>query len=683
MSLVRSFMLSTKAGKQAWVEPVIEPGADRVRFTVKTGAGKPREGTVSRRGAICISCNTPVPLDYIRAEGQAKRMGAQLMAVVADGRGGRVHLPPIPEHEAIAAQAKPEWEPDTELIPNSRHMTPVIYGMTTHADLFTSRQLVALTTFSDLVGEVRQRAERDALTAERVSQAKDYANAIATYLAFVVSRSADWNSSLCRWETIRQLPQQVFARSAMPMTWDYAEANPFSESAGSFNASLINVGRSIVGLSTTSSAGKPGRAVQHDAGRSDYPIQIALACTDPPYYDNVPYADLSDFFYLWLRRSLGGVYPDLFGTMLVPKAQELISDPFRQGGKEASRKFFEEGMSRAFGNLRSVSHPDYPMTVFYAFKQSESEQGDEAEVDLVPAVSSTGWETMLQGLIDAGLQVTGTWPMRTEMATRMRSLDSNALASSIVLVCRPRLENAPVATRREFLTALRRELEDALLHMMHGNVAPVDLAQATIGPGMAVYSRYSKVIETDGSPLRVRTALQIINQELDTILSAQEGDYDTDTRFCLAWFEQFGMSAAPFGEADVMARAKNTSVQGLHDAGVLEARAGRVRLLKREEYPADWNPQKDARKPVWECTQQLVRALQEQGESGAARLCAELGSAAEPARDLAYRLYSICERKGWAQEALAYNSLVMAWTEITRLASSPAIHEPQAGLFAE
>ncbi len=273
--------------------------------------------------------------------------------------------------------------------------------------------------------------------------------------------------------------------------------------------------------------------------------------------------------------------------------------------------------------------------------------------------------------------------MRTELGRRMRGQNSNALASSIVLVCRPRPEDAPVATRREFITALRGELEDALLKMMHGNIAPVDLAQATIGPGMAVYSRYAKVIETNGEPLRVRTALQIINQELDAILSATEGDYDGDTRFCLAWFEQFGMNAGAFGDADNMARAKNTSVAGLAEAGVLASGTGKVRLLKREEYPADWNPKADTRKPVWECTQYLVRALQEHGEAGAARLCAALGGAAEPARDLAYRLYSICERKKWADEALAYNSLVIAWPAITQLAASPNILQPTTGLFSE
>lgn len=381
------------------------------------------------------------------------------------------------------------------------------------------------------------------------------------------------------------------------------------------------------------------------------------------------------------RKSLGGIYAELFGTMLVPKAAELIADPFRQGSKDAARQFFEDGMKCVFTNICQSAHPDYPVTVYYAFKQSEAED-DENDTSATAVTASTGWETMLQGLIEAGFQITGTWPMRTDLGNRMRGIGSNALASSIVLVCRPRPEDATIATRREFVNALRRELEEALLKMMHGNVAPVDLAQATIGPGMAVYSRYKQVVEADGTAVRVRQALQIINQELDTILASSEGDYDGDTRFCLAWFEQFGMNPGAFGEADVLARGKNISVAGLSESGVLEAKAGKVRLLKREEYPADWNPKADARIPVWECAQQLVRALLEQGEGGAARLCHALTGKAEPARDLAYRLYSLCERKGWAQEALAYNSLVISWSEITRLAANPNITAPQTGLFA-
>ena len=699
MPLVRSFALSTKAGKAAWVEPVIDDVAKTIRFTVKTGEGTPREATVGKRGAVCVCCESPVPLDHVRAEGKAKRMGAQLMAIVAEGKKGRIYLAPTPEHEAIAAQAVPEWMPETNLPEQALGFRVQGYGMTTHAELFTQRQLVALTTFSDLVGEARERVQADVVEAlknekfdsrlratvacdnnasARELKADEYANGVITYLTFAVDRGAESWCSLARWQGTGDKAAGAYARQALPMLWDYAEVNPFSGSTRNFQDAVEWVAEALVFCP----ARRNGFVCQSDAVMAGKGISSPLVSTDPPYYDNVPYADLSDFFYVWLRTILSKAYPDIFSTVLTPKSPELIADPFRHGGKEASRRFFEAGMGKTFSRIREIAHPEYPISVYYAFKQSESEDDDD-ELDSKTVVASTGWETMLQGLIDAGLEIRGTWPMRTERGGRMRDVGSNALASSIVLVCRPRPEEAPIATRREFVNALRRELEEALLHMMHGNIAPVDLAQATIGPGMAVYSRYSKVIETDGKPLRVRAALQIINQELATILSADEGDYDGDTRFCLTWFEQYGMNPGAFGEADVLARAKGTSVQGLTEAGVLEAKAGKVRLFKREELPADWNPQTDERVPVWECAQQLVRALLEQGEGGAARLCAALGAKAEPARDLAYRLYSLCERKGWAQEALAYNSLVISWSEITQLASNPHIALPHAVLFAE
>jgi putative DNA methylase len=412
--------------------------------------------------------------------------------------------------------------------------------------------------------------------------------------------------------------------------------------------------------------------------------------TDPPYYDNVPYADLSDFFYIWLRRSLSGIYPDLFGTVLVPKARELVADPFRHGGRDASRRFFEEGMGQVFASIRASAYPGIPAAVFYAFKQSEDDTDDEEEDLSADAASesgrngrslrtSTGWETMLQGLIDAGIQITGTWPVRTERVARTRNLDSNALASSIVLVCHPRPVDVPMASRREFLTALKRELPDALRDLQHGNIAPVDLAQASIGPGMAVFSRYADVVEADGLPMRVRTALQLINQALDEVLAEQEGEFDSDTRWAIAWFDQYGMDEGPFGTAETLSKAKNTSVAGLSQAGLLTAKAGKVRLLRRDELPETWDPVTDARRTVWEVTQHLIRALEKLGEDGAAALLRRVGEQGEIARDLAYRLYSTCERKKWAQEALAYNSLVIAWPQIARLAHAAATAPDRQG----
>jgi putative DNA methylase len=694
MPLVRSFWLSTKKGKQAWVEPIVDKKRKTVRFEVRTGKGEPPVGTVNRRGAQCIVCNTPVPFDHVRSEGKAGKMSAQLMAIVAEGKGGRVYVAPTAEHESVARLAKPSCVPDTDLPEQALGFRVQLYGMTRHADLFTPRQLVALTTFCDLASEARERVLADARKAGLPDDGKGlndggtgasaYADAVATYLAFALSKLADRGSSICTWFTERDSTRNTFPRQAIPMTWDYAELNTLLDGTGSFSGAVEWTAESLDGVPCSQTQTQGGTARQLDATSAINEIEQPLISTDPPYYDNIGYADLSDFFYIWLRRSLGRVYPQLFSTVLVPKAQELVATPYRfDGDKEKARQFFETGLGKAFERMRSAQHPDYPLTVFYAFKQAEVEdEADSGDPD-DSAVASTGWETMLEGLINAGFAVTGTWPMRSERTARSVALGTNALASSIVLVCRPRPEAAPLATRREFVAALKKELPDALKALQHGNIAPVDLAQAAIGPGMAVFTRYAKVLEADGTPMSVRTALQIINQELDAYLAAQEGEMDGDTRFCLAWFEQNGMNEGAFGEADVLARAKNTSVQGLVDAGVLNARAGKVRLLKRTEYDKDWDPAQDRRLTVWECTQYLILQLDTKGEEGAALLCRRLGGGrSEDARALAYRLYSICERKGWAEEALAYNSLVVSWPAIQERAARLAMAGRQRELFS-
>ena len=689
MPLVRSLWLSTKKGKQAWVEPVIDQKNKIVRFEVRSGEGRPPEGTVNRRGAQCIVCKTPVPFDHIRAEGKAGRMSAELMAIVAEGRRGRVYVAPTQEHRAIASQAGPQRKPDAELPNNPRDFKTRNYGMRTFADLFTPRQLVALTTFSDLVLEARERVLADARKAGLPDDGKRlddggtgaaaYADAVATYLAFAADKCADYWNTIATWSQSGGFIRGCFARQALPMTWDFAECNAFSDSTANWNSASEWIFRSLVEVPP----GRRGNTRQLDATRAVDEVGHPLICTDPPYYDNIGYADLSDFYYVWLRRSLGRLYPSLFGTVLVPKAQELVATPYRFGGdKEKARQFFETGLGKAFERMRAAHHPEYPPTVFYAFKQAEVEEGQDAEDEDLSVSASTGWETMLEGLVKAGFGVTGTWPMRSERGARSVAIGTNALASSIVLVCRPRDGSAPLATRREFMAALKRELPETLKALQHGNIAPVDFAQAAIGPGMAVFTRYAKVLEADGSPMSVRTALQIINQELDAYLAAQEGEMDADTRFCLAWFEQYGMNEGAFGEADVLARAKNTSVQGLVEAGVLSARAGKVRLLKRTEYEKDWDPARDRRLTVWECTQHLIRLLDTKGEEGAAMLCERLGgSRSEGARALAYRLYSLCERKGWAEEALAYNALVVSWPAIQERVGRLAASGRQGELF--
>ncbi len=682
MPLASSFWLSTKTGKKTWVEPIVDHLAKTVRFEVKNGQGVPVDPPKIGRGASfrCLVCGQVVTEQYIKSEGTAKRMSAQLMAIVAEGPRGRIYSSPNEKHVTAPAHAIPEWAPEQPLANDPRNIWCIPYGLKTFADLFTQRQLVSLTTFGDLVEEMWNKIQSDAVAAGLSDDglalvaggtgATAYADAIATYLAMSVSRLANRSSTVCFWDPGGEKIQQVFARQAIPMTWDYVEGNPFSNSTGNFLGQVSYLTRVLELCSST----VPASVLQLDATAAIKENNVCIS-TDPPYYDNINYADLSDFFYVWLRRSLSKIYPDLFSTLLVPKTQELVATPHRFGGsKDKAQRFFEEGLGKAFSQMRQAQRPDLPLTVYYAFKQAES--GKDAAGNKGASVASTGWETMLEGLIQGGFTITGTWPMRTELIGNLKK-NVGALASSIVLVCRPRSVDAPLTTRRDFLNALKRELPSALQNLQHGNIAPVDLAQATIGPGMAIFSRYSKVMEADGSRMRVRTALQLINHALDEVLTEQEGEFDTDTRWAVAWFEQFGTGEGAYGVAETLSKAKNSSISGLVEAGLLTAKGGKVRLLRRDELPIDWDPSTDKRLTVWETAQHLIRALERGGENGAAALLAKMGEQGEVARDLAYRLYTLCERKGWAEEALAYNSLVIAWQGIGQLASRQVAETPR------
>jgi putative DNA methylase len=524
--------------------------------------------------------------------------------------------------------------------------------MTRHRDLFSHRQLVTLTTFSDLVCEARDQAISDGASS-------DYADSLATYLSFGIDKLATTNCSICSWQTDPTRLTQAFSRQAIPMVWDYAEANPFSGAAGDYELAVDSVSEVLDRLQASNIS---GRAIQRDAQGAEFSDRVIFS-TDPPYYDNIGYADLSDFFYVWLRRSLSSIYPDIFSTLLVPKKQELVANPFRfEGNKEKAQDFFERGFGQAFERMRACQHQDFPLTVFYAFKQSE---GDDEDGTDGGAVASTGWETMLEGLISSGFQITGTWPMRTELTGSLK-LRVGALASSIVLACRPLQDSASITTRKDFLSVLKKELPHALRDLQKGNIAPVDLAQAAIGPGMAVFSRYKKMIESDGSSMRVRTALGLINQALDEVLSEQEAEFDPDTRWALAWFEQYAFDDGPYGGAEVLATAKALSVSALAETGILHSRAGKVRLLRRDERSADWNPSTDHRLTIWTVTQHLIRSLDKNGESATATLANKVGGLAEIARDLAYRLYVLSERKGWAEEAAYYNSFTGRQSSLPR-----------------
>lgn len=675
--LVSTFMLSTKKGKEAYVEPVIENGG--YRFTVKVGkpddaiAAKLGTSAGKRAGFKCLMSGTPLPYDYIRSEGQAGRMGERMMAIVAEGVRGRVYLKPTPEMEVIALTATPEWKPDTPMYGKCR-VNVSNYGLDVYGDLFTPRQLVALTTFSDLVQEACEKLKQDAIQADLPDDGKPfdklcsgataYADAVGVYLAFAIDRMAMTGNNLVRWNGVGQKAQHCFGRQALPMLWDFAEPNFFAKATGSVDAAVFYSYDPLNWMRPPIS----GSSKQEDAATQSS-SHSKVVSTDPPYYDNIGYADLSDFFYVWLRRSLKPVFPDLFATLAVPKAEELVATPFRHGTKEKAENFFLNGMTQAMHRLSEQAHPAFPVTIYYAFKQAESD-GDEG-------ITNTGWDTFLAAVIEAGFAISGTWPLRTEMKTRQIARGTNALASSIVLVCRKRYVDAPIATRRDFVAALKSELPQALAHLQRGNIAPVDLAQAAIGPGMAVYTRYSKVLDAKGTPLTVREALSLINQTLDEALAEQEGAFDADSRWALTWFDQMGFAEGDYGIAEQLSKSKNTSVSGMVEAGILVSRSGKVRLLTPAELPEDWDPSTDKRLTIWEMVHQLIRALETGGDSAAAMLVAKLGTQAETARELCYRLYTLCERKKRANEAIAYNSLVQSWPEIIRLAGDEKDKKPQ------
>ena len=675
--LAATFILSKKVGKEAYVEPVIEEGG--YHFTVKVGTPPEvaAKGTKPARGSnfLCVMSGVPVSGDYIKSEGQAGRMGARMMAIVAEGDRGRVYLAPTSEHETIARDGSPSWRPENDLIGKCRDQLP-LYGMDTFADLFTDRQLAALTTFSDLVGEARERIRLDAVAAGLPDDgvllhaggvgATAYAEAVGVYLGLAMSKETVFLVTQARWRAGEGKSAPGFGRQALPMVWDYADVNPFAGAGGDF----FGVVRGAEKTLRNAPPAIAGYSFQEDA-TSQTIGHHKLISTDPPYYDNIGYADLSDFFYVWLRRSLRFVFPNLFATLAVPKSEELVATPYRHNGsKEKAEAFFMGGMTRAMQRLAAQSHPAFPTSIYYAFKQSER-KGDSG-------ITSTGWETFLDAAIYAGFSVTGTWPIRTENTTRLVGMGTNALASSIVLACRPRASSAPMATRREFVDALNAELPAALHTMQAGSIAPVDLAQAAIGPGMAVFSRYARVLDVSGRPLSVRDALSLINQTLEETLAEQEGDFDADTRWAVAWFEQAGFLDDEFGVAETLSKAKNTSVDGMIEAGILKAGGGKVRLLRPHELPDDWDPRTDRRRTVWEMVHHLIRVHGQSGEMEAAQLLARMPADAGRARELAYRLYRICEQKNRAQEALGYNALVQSWPEIARLARErPRVEQAQ------
>ena len=675
MPLVRSWWLGKKEGKEAFVLPEVildetHPSGKRVEFKIGHDAFNAptaeNDGTIGRRGGICVACQTGVDLKYVRLEGKAGRIGTQLMAIVAEGSRRRIYCAPLHSHESAAQIDRPEDVPEGELPSNPRDFKTPNYGMTHWADLFTNRQLMSLTTFSDLVAETRELILRDATAGampkgERLEsggvEAAAYADAVSTYLGMALSRTLNKSSTICSWDSSPKMEavRGLFARQAIPMAWDFAEANPFGGSSGDYLEDLGWVSKALERVPALA----VDSAIQADAATRDY--RGALVSTDPPYYDNIGYSDLSDYLYVWLRRSLRGIHPALFDTLLVPKAEELVANPYRQDGKEGAKSFFEEGFRSVFARARESASLDFPITVYYAFKQSDTDGDGE---------SSSGWETLLDGMVSNSWTVTATWPIRSEMVNRPIAGGTNALASSIVLALRPRPDDASTTDRRGFIAALQAELPKALRELQQGAIAPVDLPQAAIGPGMGVFSRYASVIEADGSNMKVRSALARINEVLDQVLSEQEGDFDSTSRFAIAWYRQHGYGVGTFGDADNLARARNTSVSSLDRDEVLTSRAGKVQLLKPAGLSSDYDVIADEHTSAWEASHHLMRVLDSDGLIAAGQFLAQAESRPDGAvdsalvKELSFLLFSIAEKNGWTKDALSFNALATSWSDI-------------------
>ncbi len=654
--LLKSGVLRNKPGKPVvWVEPIVNRDTQTVTYQVREG-GTPKGGTIARGGGICVATGAPIALGYVREQGQRGLMREECIGAVVEGSRGREYVSP-PEKPDVP---EPRWRPSGKLQGKATDSVPA-YGMTEWGDLFTSRQLVALTTFSDLLSELREKVEQDIRNVGWIddgTRVRDgglgvvaYADALVTYLAFAVDRCADYWSSVCSWQNRSEKIRCTFGRQAIAMIWDYAEVNPFSGSTGNWLGQVNWVAKAVAHFP----ASDIGEILQRDAAARLVEVERPLVCTDPPYYDNIQYADISDFFYVWLRHNLSDVWPDECATLQTPKKDELVSNTWRAGSQDDARKHFESGMLAVMEQIAQNQHSDFPSTLFYGFKQQEIKEG---------TTTSTGWETFLQGLVDAGLEVTATWPVRTEMANRAVAEGAAALSSSVVLACRPRGVDARLETRGGFLAALREELPEAVGLLQEQAIPPVDMAQSAIGPGMRVFSRYKRVVEADGSTMRVRTALALINGVLEEILSQEETDLDADSRFALTWYRQFGHQPGPFGDAETLAKAMNTSVSGVVEAEVAESKGGRVRLLTRDELDPEWDPAEDRRLTVWELTQHLV-ARQGRSDAQAGVLLARAGPGlGDYARHLAYLLYEVANGAGRTEDAVAYNSLIVSWNNL-------------------
>ena len=678
--IASSFLLSSKKGKEAWIVPVVDKAAKTISYEIRTKGtadeiAKAKDGTKAGRGAsfTCLFTGAAIDAKHVTSSGKSGQMGQTLMAIVAEGKGGRVYVEPSEQHVSVAFSEKPKWKPEQKQPENPRWFSPPAYGMETFGDLFTDRQLVALNTFSDLVHEAREQIEADARAAglkggdtplrDGGTGPKAYAEAVSVYLAFGISKLTNLGSTVTSWMSDRGALRETFARQAIPMVWDFAEVNFFSNSGGNWTTPIDKISRSVAELPAT----HDGNIRQSNAGEVEYQSGFVVS-TDPPYYDNIGYADLSDFFFCWLKRNLKVEFPSIFGVLATPKSEELVATPYRHGGAAAAEEFFLDGMTAAITRIADRSESLLPTTIYYAFKQSEVEK---------EGISSTGWATFLQSVISAGFSVLGTWPVRTESPGRLIAKGTNALANSVVLVCRKRKTSAETITRAEFIRALKRELPPAIAELQAANIAPADMPQSAIGPGMGVFSRHAAVLEADDSPMSVKTALQLINRELDEFLNDVQGEFDAETRFAITWFEQNGYTKGEYGTANSIAQARGISVESVKHAGIVESAAGSVRIFKREQLPENWEPEADTHQAVWEACQHLIRIYETKGEDAAATMLKRYSAVqTEAVKDLAYCLYDISagKRKD-AKEATAYNGLIAVWSDLTRLAATIRLPE--------
>lgn len=676
MPLIGSYELCVKKGHEVWMKP--EKEGNGVKFTIQHGKC-PKEYTEFKQGRAaifkCPCCGALTTDEYVKSLGKAHKIGRQLFAMVAEGKGSRIYLEPDVEQELAANVARPCDYPEGKMPTNPRWFSPPAFGMNNFSDLFTNRQLTMLLTFCDLIKEVQQKIEVDATNANLSNDhiglndggrgAKAYGEAVSVYLSFTIDKMLDYHSTLTSWHMTRESIANALRRQALPMVWDYTEVNPFCNSAGSFSNMLNRIVDNLAQFSSSVA----GEAMQFDA-QSDCGLRNIMVSTDPPYYDNIGYADLSDYFYIWLRKSIKDIYPDLFATIQVPKNEELVATPYHfDGSTEKAKNFFEEGMFLTCKQLFVYTREDIPVTIYYAYKQGTLDDDK----------SSSGWETMLSSIIGAGFSICGTWPIRTELVTALKG-HVNALASSIVLVCRKRPENAPQTTRRNLIAELRRELRPALKKLQESNIAPVDLAQAAIGPGMSVFSRYRRVLEADGTPMTVRSAQKIINEEVDMYFNEKVGNMDLASRFCVDLYTQSAYNDIKYGDAEILANAKGTSIPMMVSRGILYAKGGNVHLVERKDLPEKTVANEDN---IWMLTQQLTYAMEKGGVDACANIIAPMfGSNAEDAKDLAYRLYTISEQKKWTNEAFAYNALVVAWPDIqSKAAELKAAVPKQMSIF--